>query len=122
MKRNLDLIRNILLRIETNEKNTTLSSSDFADLEPDQNIVDYHLYLLEDAGYIDAHEVNTIGHYYPQYLVKWLTNDGCDYVDSIRSASIWEKTKEKLASVGGQASLSIVKTIAEHVTMSFLGI
>ncbi len=101
MKRNLDLIRNILLRIETNEKNATLSSSDFADLEPDQNIVDYHLYLLADAGYIDADEVNTIGHYYPQYLVKWLTNDGCDYVDSIRSASIWEKTKEKLASVGG---------------------
>lgn len=65
MKRNLDLIRNILLRIETNEKNATLSSSDFADLEPDQNIVDYHLYLLEDAGYIDAYEVNTIGHYYP---------------------------------------------------------
>lgn len=85
MKRNLDLIRNILLRIETNEKNATLSSSDFADLEPDQNIVDYQLYLLEDAGYIDAYEVNTIGRYYPQYLVKWLTNDGCDYVDSIRS-------------------------------------
>lgn len=47
MKRNLDLIRNILLRIETNEKNATLSSSDFADLEPDQNIVDYHLYLWQ---------------------------------------------------------------------------
>lgn len=122
MKRNLDLIRSILLRIEANDKDHTLSDSDFADLEPNQDVVDYHLYLLADAGYIDCFSVNVVGHYYPQYLVKWLTSDGCDYLDAVRSASIWETTKDKLSAVGGQASLDIVKAVAEHLALSVLGI
>lgn len=121
MKRNLDLIREILLRIESNEQNATLSSSSFHDLNENNDVIDYHLYLLADAGYIEYLEVPIIGHYYPQIIVQWITNDGCDYLDSIRSPKIWAKTKEKLKDVGGQASFDVVKTIAEHLVMSMLG-
>ena len=121
MKRNLDLIREILLRIESNEQNATLSSSSFHDLNENKDLIDYHLYLLADAGYIEYLEVPIIGNYYPQIIVQWITNDGCDYLDSIRSPKIWVKTKEKLKDVGGQASFDVVKTIAEHLVMSMLG-
>lgn len=122
MKRDLDLIRNMLLIIEDSDKNSTLGRSDFSSLSDNPNILDYHLYLLADAGYVDYVSCNLVGYFYPQILIKWMTNDGCDYLDSIRSASVWDKTKEQLAKIGGQASFDIVKTIAEHVALSFLDI
>lgn len=122
MKRNLDLIRNMLLLIEANDKPSGMDSSAFTSLNPDSEIIDYHLYLLADSGYIDYSEVNTIGHFYPQIIVNWMTNAGCDYLDAVRSASIWETTKDKLSAVGGQASLDIVKAVAEHLALSVLGI
>ena len=122
MKRNLDLIRNMLLLIEANDKPSGMDSSAFTSLNPDSDIIDYHLYLLADSGYIDYSEVNTIGHFYPQIIVNWMTNAGCDYLDAVRSASIWKTTKNKLSEIGGQASLDVVKTVAEHFALSALGI
>ena len=122
MKRDLDLIRNMLLLIEAYDKPSSMSSNDFKNLNPDVNVIDYHLYLLADSGYIDYMDVNTIGHFYPQIRVNWMTSSGCDYLDAVRSASIWKTTKNKLSEIGGQASLDVVKAVAEHFALSALGI
>lgn len=122
MKRDLDLIRNMLLLIEAHDKPSSMSSDDFKNLNSDVNVIDYHLYLLADSGYIDYMDVNTIGHFYPQIRVNWMTSSGCDYLDAVRSASIWKTTKNKLSEIGGQASLVVVKTVAEHFALSALGI
>lgn len=122
MKRDLDLIRNMLLLIEAHDKPYSMSSNDFQNLNPDVNVIDYHLYLLADSGYIDYMDVKTIGHFYPQIRVNWMTSSGCDYLDAVRSASIWKTTKNKLSEIGGQASLDVVKTVAEHLALSALGI
>lgn len=58
MKRNLDLIRNMLLLIEANDKPSGMDNSAFTGLNPDSDIIDYHLYLLADSGYIDYLEVS----------------------------------------------------------------
>lgn len=42
MKRNLDLIRNMLLLIEANDKPSGMDSSAFTSLNPDSDIIDYH--------------------------------------------------------------------------------
>ena len=122
MKRDLDLIRSILIEIESNKEDKTLNSSDFLYLNNDKNTIDYHLYLLNDAGYIDAIDVTCIGHRYPQYLIKWLTNDGCEYLDTIRDDSVWSKTKDKIYSVGNALTLSTVKSVASNVSLDQLGL
>lgn len=102
--------------------NVFREAKDFLSLNQSHDIIAYHLYLLADAGYIEYKQLPVLGITYPKIIVKYLTSAGCDYLDSVRNASVWNKTKEKLAAVGGQASLDIVKALAEHVAKSFLGI
>lgn len=122
MKRDLELIRNMLLFIEGQGLDVRLEVNDFLGLNPSRDIIAYHLYLLANAGYIECTQLPVLGTRYPKTIVKWLTPAGCDYLDSVRDASVWNKTKEKLVAVGGQASLDIVKDLAVHVARSFLGI
>lgn len=53
MKRNLDLMRDILLFVENSDKSLLLES-DMASLCPSQSELAYNVYLLVDAGFLDA--------------------------------------------------------------------
>ena len=55
-------------------------------------------------------------------MIYRLTSDGYDYLDSIREASIWKKTSDKLIQVGGSAALDVVKSLAISVVKDRLGI
>lgn len=122
MKRNLDLMRDMLLLIEKNTSCNSLTDKDFSSLNPDMDVIDYHICLLADSGYINYDEFGTLGRFYPEIAINWLTSSGCDYLDSVRSTRVWEKTKEKLSEIGGRASLGVIKTVAEHVALSVLGL
>lgn len=125
MKRDLDLIRNIMLAIEnTSDQIAFKGVAELANAiyETDYLLVSYHVSLLIDCNYLIALDCSTIGIRYADYFVERLTADGCDYLDSIRDTSIWVKTKEKLSAVGGSAALEIVKAVAVNVMRSQLGI
>ena len=64
----------------------------------------YQLYLMQGAGLIEG-EACKDGFFY-------VTNQGQDYYDAIRSDSVWEKTKASVAETGGNATLDIVKQLA----------
>ncbi len=119
MKRDLDFIREILLFIEKSDS-TCISPNEFLQLTDDFNKICYHLYLLHESGYIQASDITCMGCQYPQYQVRWLTNEGCDYLDAVRSNSVWGKTKDLLTSTGSSAALDTVKAIAGKITMSLL--
>lgn len=121
MKRDLDLIRNILLVIE-NSDTDRLFISDFVTDSRTEEIVSHHLKLLLDCDYIDATSRNTIGCPYTQFIVHRITSKGYDYLDSVRDVSIWEKTKKALLQVGGSASLDTVKAVASSIILKMLGI
>lgn len=121
MKRDLDLIREILLTIE-NDTSNRLSLHSFT-YDPKQfPIISFHLELLLDAGFIVATPLKALGQRYTDFYIRRLTNSGCDYLDSVRDNNIWNKTKDKLLSVGGSATLDIVKTVAIGITKTALGI
>lgn len=61
-----------------------------------------HIYLLTDAGLMIQ-----VGH--SSYR---LTNEGHDYLESIRDEGIWSKTKKAVAETGGNATLEIIKDLA----------
>lgn len=124
MKRDLNLIRKILLAIE--ESNSVPIS--FKGVEPlaqTINVVDFasvsfHVSLLIDANYIEATDISIKGVNYKNYFITRLTNNGCDYIDSIRDISVWQKTQEKLQTIGGSASLDVIKTIATQIILKAL--
>lgn len=125
MKRDLDLIRKILLAIENvdslcyyNGIQQLAEDIDCTDLA----LVSFHVTLLIDNDYIDVIDISCCGVEYDDYMIKRLTADGCDYLDNIRNDTVWNKTKELLSKVGGTCALELVKTISGKVILSQLGI
>lgn len=119
MKRDLDFIRELLLFIEESNS-ANIPPNEFLQLTDDFDKICYHLHLLYESSYIEAYDITCIGYEYPQYQVRWLTNEGCDYLDAVRSNSVWDKTKDFLTSTGSSAALDTVKAIAGKITMSLL--
>lgn len=125
MKRDLDLLRKILLAIENaNEfyyyNGIPLLASDIGC--PNLNLVSFHVSLLVDNNYIEVLNVTCCGIAYDDYMIKRLIADGCDYLDNIRNDTIWNKTKEAISNVGGTCALDIVKSIAGKIILSQAGI
>lgn len=111
MKYDLDLLRNFLLRIE--DADDFLSVYHFLDLCPDPKKVFFHLSLLADAGFIDYIDTSTKDG--DDMLVKRITFAGCEYLELIRSDSMWEKTKAKLTEIGGALSLTVVQEVVASI-------
>ena len=105
-RRDLDRIRDILLRAEAEPMDATdefnLGYVDFSDnISPDDA---YQLGLLRDAGLVEGKDAN-LGFFR-------ITSAGHDYIDAIRDLGIWDKTKSAVAETGGSVTLEIVKTLA----------
>ena len=108
MKRDLDLIRSILLRVEQSE-----GAENYDRMEEDKKVI-YQVELLKEAGFIDVRS-HSDGHF-----VRRLTWRGHDFLDAVRDDTVWNRTKEKISSTVGSASVEIVKAAAEGVTKAML--
>ena len=114
MQRDLDLIRKILLAAEGFE------DEEYPKLEGySEQLIDYHLELLDDAGFVELKRLSTLQETY--YSIVRLTWDGHEYLDAIRPDDVWDGVQKKLAKVGS-ASLPIVKELGEAVLRQQLGL
>ena len=119
MKRNLDLIRNILFAVEnSNSIDASLTLNSLLKLHQDPELILYHVFLLDDAGFI----IGIFDETAPYISIARLTNEGHDYLDTIRDDSVWKQTKNTLGKISGSASLEVVKTIASKLALTFLGL
>ena len=107
MKRDMDLVRKILFKIEELPQ----YSNQWADVPIDgysKDEIDYHLVILMDAGLIDASRVSNIRD------VIWkavrLTWEGHEFLDAARDNGRWEKAKTTMNQVGGFA-LDVMKQL-----------
>jgi Hypothetical protein (DUF2513) len=107
MKRDLDLIRRILLALEE-EKPESLTGEN-------QELVCYHIQLLLDAEYVQGMVVWDRETKPQGYVVQRITMSGYDYLDSVRDPKVWKETKSLLEKVGGSAALEVVKDVSAKV-------
>ena len=121
MKRNLDLIRHILLVTE-NSENERLSSEDYTTSDFSIDAVTYHLNLLVDEDLIKTQEFHPINSMLPLHFVMRLSSKGHDFLDSIRDDKIFNKTKKKMLEVAGNTTLDLVFSVATQITKSLLNI
>ncbi len=108
MKRDMDLIRDILLRIESsNIPETEVARSPFNGY--DDSLVTYHMGLLYDAELITAIEAHTTGG--NNYIPTGLTWSGHEFLDASRNNDVWTKAKDYIASKGGGMTFDILKQL-----------
>lgn len=88
MKRDIGLIKTILLELEKRQesKPSKIKIDGYKD-----KIVDEHLILLNEAGYIDGTD-KTYGS--DRFHPSRLTWEGHEFLDAIRDKTRWEKIKE----------------------------
>jgi DNA-binding transcriptional ArsR family regulator len=121
MKRDLDLVRLILIRAEEAE-DFTLRSSAFAAEGYDERTVARHFELLEEAGLIEVNllRTETLGALKGQ--LERLTWDGHEFLDATRNETVWSRTKELVKAKGGGASFEVVKALATQASLSYFGL
>lgn len=97
VKRDLDLIRKILLAVE--ESDTI--PGDFIDIQIEsysQEEISYHVKLSREAGLVEA--VNLSSHTSFKWVPTSLTWSGHEFLDAARSESKWEDAKKNLEKLG----------------------
>lgn len=110
MKRNWDVIRKVLLTIEELPPGGSLHSSAFVDDGIEESVVAYQMVILQQGGFIEGSCLDIgRGH---TCIINSLTWAGQEFLDSIRSESIWTKIKETAKTKGLELTIDVVKAIA----------
>lgn len=117
MKRDMDLIRNLLIRIEeVYEPGAGIIN--FSKLRMDgydDKIIVEHLLLMQEAGlirninakkYVTGSTILSIGN---------LTNEGYDTLEKFRNDTVWNKTKEIARDKGLPVLIDIFSQVASTV-------
>lgn len=125
MKRDMDYVRELLLKIEA-APDDVRSSRELA--EPDATAADidklnYHLHMLTtQVGLVEGLEAHTMS------TMSWLhirlTWAGHEFLEAVRDDGIWSKTKEGAKRVGSQGFdfiLDLAKAYAKHLAKERLG-
>ncbi|QHO77907.1 hypothetical protein ACH79_40290 [Bradyrhizobium sp. CCBAU 051011] len=105
MKRNLDLIRRMMQALEQNSDLNGRSShscyaSELFEL-PDHSDDElaYNLMQILDEGWLEGEYVEVSGN----FIVKRLTADGHDFIDSTKDPDRWEKAKSMAKTASGES-------------------
>lgn len=126
MKRDMDLVRGILLLAEGAEGPVDKGAITSAFGCTDEQAV-FHVELMASHGLVDARVRRvTSGAAAAVVSVSGLTWDGFDYLDAIRSADVWTRAKGAIAEAVGDAPLAVIKSVctalAERLVMERLGL
>lgn len=118
MKRDWELVREILLAVEALESHKQILRSSGVD-GYDPEIVAYHIHMLIEAGLIDGTCSRSLNG--PrQCLARELTWAGHEFLDRIRSQSTWSKTVGLIREKGLDLSFETIKTAAGVVVANIL--
>jgi hypothetical protein len=111
MKRDADLVRQILLKIEASSPDDNLSELSVEGYSPEQ--VTYHLTLLQEAGLIAAVDIS--GYEGEAWIPTRLTWHGHEFLDAARDEKRWRKVKLAMSKTGG-----VVVSVAEQLLIDLV--
>jgi hypothetical protein len=101
VKRDDDLIRQLLFEFEADDDWLILMPGDTNDSSEEDRKKRYYMLLLADEGMLA----------FVQRSSMRMTSQGHDMLDAIRSDTIWKRAKDGAASVGG-VTLGMLKDLA----------
>jgi DNA-binding PadR family transcriptional regulator len=118
MKRDMDLVREILLECEKQDGTGRPIKVKVEGHSGDE--VNYHLVLLKEVGFIEASSVlNT--RFGPIVQPIRLTWSGHEFLNAARSSKLWDGAKEFALKTTGTLTLEGLKLAIPHVTKLLMG-
>ena len=118
MRRDMDLIRGILLTV--GDSDDPVDANVFTDSAHSFELVVYHIDLIRQAGLADTNITRAMGGRIIHATVGPLTWEGNEFLDAVRSDTIWGTVKKRVASTVGATTLDVVKTLAVRIASDML--
>ncbi|WHA41916.1 DUF2513 domain-containing protein [Agrobacterium larrymoorei] len=126
MKRDLDLIRTLLLRLE----DTEVPAGHLTRLGPNELQIDgysgeeiaYHIQLLKSAGFVRELRSKPLRYGLNYSGLSW---EGHEFLDSVRDDAIWRETRKAVRAAGGftfDFVMDVAKEILKAKVKSVIGI
>jgi hypothetical protein len=108
MRRDLDLVRRILLDLEGRADHPETSSgwSNLVDQGFELDAIQFHVQLMNDAGLIQADEL-VPGQWWPE-RVTWA---GYEFLDAARNETLWNEARRRVERSVGSAPFEIVREL-----------
>lgn len=113
MKRDWDVIREVLTEVETtpSSERTNLTYGVGAEYPEESASKGEHALLLRKAGFISGIEITTYGGH--AILSPELTWQGHELLDTIRSKAVWERIKTTAKEKGIELTFDSVKVLGK---------
>ncbi len=120
MKRDMDLVRKILLELEKHKHG--YAPRPLAIEGHSEEEIGFHVHLMGEAGLLKTADVATRGSMSPQAQARNITWEGCEFLDAAREPSIWERAKVKIVSAGAGVTLEVLKGVLADLSKQALGL
>lgn len=122
MKRDIDLIRKLLLHLEDKPNDKFVKDLELDGYSKDE--VQYHFILMDQAGLIRCErEVSSST---PDRVIRVypfsLTWQGHEFIEAARNDSFWKRAKETVASKSGALSIDVVKALLIAMAKDSVGL
>lgn len=120
MKRDMDLVRRILMKIESHEHGIAPYPL-MIDGASDE-LVGYHIHLLGQAGLLAVDEITSLESDSPEAMALHMTWTGHDFLDAARSDTIWNRAKQRVAGTVGSVTFEAFKALLVALAKEKLGL
>ena len=113
MKRDMDLVRKLLIVMEEEEFHTAISENFLPKIEGyREELIFYHMQIMSQAGLLhlekDEYPIDQNQKIVTRYYsLSW---DGHEFLDAARDNKRWEKAKAAMTAIGG-FSIDVVKQL-----------
>ena len=119
MQRNWDTIREILSKLEeATPEQVKINLMHFPQEKAFE--ISYHMELLLDAGLVKGEMRKELRVRPQDFIVYSLTWQGHEFLDTIRSDTVWQNTKKSFQQNSISMTFDLIKSVATGIATAFL--
>ena len=119
MKRDLDLVRQVLLQVEALPAGPP---AQYRTSEIDDPVLLAHFELVIAAGLVNGKIARSQGTRGDVISISGLTWEGHEWIEMVRSQTVWNETKATLLERGGALTYELAKAVASRILRARLGL
>jgi hypothetical protein len=120
MKRDMELIRELMLSIESQDGDFNYESVKAIGYDEPQ--INYHLELLIEAKLVVGEVHPLMGGFSPIIHIEKLSWSGHEFLENTRNESVWKETVKIVKEKGGSMAIGILTQVAAAVAKQRMGL
>jgi hypothetical protein len=122
MKRDMDLVRQLLLYFEDRTDEEMLQQDEVRIDGYDSKIVGYNIDIMYEAGLLCCEPVLSQHGRLVKAIPFRLTWDGHEFLDASRDTGIWNKAKQTVLKKSGGITFELLVAVLKQMAMQAMGL